>query len=52
MLDVPDAQHAVSAWLTENGAVRQRGYTRMTLGRFPGIETPGSLHALAGPELA
>lgn len=52
MLDVPDAHTGLSAWLQQHGAVRQRGYTRMTLGRFPGIAAAGSVYALAGPELA
>jgi ribosomal protein S18 acetylase RimI-like enzyme len=52
ILDVPDAHEALSGWLRDSGATRQRGYTRMTLGRFPGIEGPGSVYALAGPELA
>ena len=52
MLDVPDAHVALADFLQRHGAVRERGYMRMTLGRFPGIESPGGVFALAGPELA
>jgi GNAT superfamily N-acetyltransferase len=52
ILDVPDAHGALSGWLRQGGAARQRGYTRMTLGRSPGLEAPGAVYALAGPELA
>ena len=51
MLDVPDAHAGVAAWLKQHGATRERGYTRMTLGRFPAIAEPGKVFALAGPEL-
>jgi GNAT superfamily N-acetyltransferase len=52
ILDVPDAHRDLADWLRGHGAIRERGYTRMTLGRFPGLEDVGSIYALAGPELS
>jgi GNAT superfamily N-acetyltransferase len=51
ILDVPDAQGEFTSWLRDHGAVRERGFTRMTLGRFPGLEDASRIYALAGPEL-
>jgi hypothetical protein len=51
IIDAPDAHAKVRAWLEGQGAVSPRGYVRMTLGRAPGLEDPGHLFALAGPEL-
>ena len=51
LIDVPDAHAGLAAWLAQHGATRERGYTRMTLGRFPGLDEPGKVYALAGPEL-
>jgi ribosomal protein S18 acetylase RimI-like enzyme len=52
MIDVPDAHAALRAWLDRAGAVRQRGFTRMTLGAPPpGLADPKHIFALAGPEL-
>jgi GNAT superfamily N-acetyltransferase len=51
ILDVPNAQRDLAGWLREAGAVRERGFTRMTLGRFPGLEDASRIYALAGPEL-
>ena len=37
---------------TAHGAVRERGFTRMTLGPPPpGLAEPSRIFALAGPEL-
>ncbi|HEX2555046.1 MAG TPA: GNAT family N-acetyltransferase [Microvirga sp.] len=52
ILDVPDAHAAVTAWLQRHGAVRERGFVRMTLGTVPGLDDPRAIFALAGPELS
>jgi len=52
ILDVPDAHAAVTEWLQRHGAVRERGFMRMTLGSVPGLDDPGTIYALAGPELS
>jgi GNAT superfamily N-acetyltransferase len=52
MIDVPDAHADLRAWLDRRGAVRERGFTRMTLGAPPpGLPEPSRIFALAGPEL-
>jgi len=51
IIDVPDAHTEVSTWLEKQGALRPRGYVRMTLGTAPGLDDPSHLFALAGPEL-
>jgi len=52
MIDVPDAHADLRVWLDRHGAVRQRGFTRMTLGEPPdGLRSPAAVFALAGPEL-
>jgi GNAT superfamily N-acetyltransferase len=52
MIDVPDAHLGLRAWLERAGAVRERGFTRMTLGVPPaGLRSPAAVFALAGPEL-
>ena len=51
MLDVPDAHAEVTRFLVGRGAVRERGYMRMTLGDAPELAEPGCVFALAGPEL-
>jgi GNAT superfamily N-acetyltransferase len=52
MIDVPDAHADLRAWLDRHGAVRERGFTRMTLGEPPpGLAEPQAVFALAGPEL-
>ena len=51
ILDVPDAHAGIQAWLAGHGAIRQRGYTRMTLGPTDVLPPPGALFAIAGPEL-
>ena len=51
ILDVPDTQEEFVAWLRDLGAVRERGFTRMTLGRFAGLEDASCIYGLAGPEL-
>ena len=52
MIDVPDAHADLRAWLDRHGAVRERGFTRMTLGAPPpGLTNPRAVFALAGPEL-
>lgn len=51
LIDVPDAHAALTDFVRQHGATRERGYTRMTLGRFPGLDEPGKVYALAGPEL-
>jgi GNAT superfamily N-acetyltransferase len=52
ILDVPDVHDSVSDWLRGNGAIRERGFTRMTLGTCPGLADTRCLYALAGPELS
>lgn len=52
ILDVPDAHAPVTAWLRRHDAVRERGFVRMTLGTVPGLDDPGAIYALAGPELS
>jgi len=51
ILDVPDAHRDLREWLERQGAVTPRAYTRMTLGHAKGLDDPGHLFALAGPEL-
>lgn len=51
IVDVPQGHRAVQAWLEAQGAVTPRGYVRMTLGEAKGLDDPGHLFALAGPEL-
>ncbi len=51
IVDVPEAHRNVRSWLEEQGAVTPRGYMRMTLGKAEGLDDPGHLFALAGPEL-
>jgi len=52
MIDVPDADADLRVWLDRHGAVRERGFTRMTLGPPPpGLAEPSRIFALAGPEL-
>jgi hypothetical protein len=52
LLDVPDAHADLRAWLDRTGAVRQRGFMRMMLGKPPpGLGCPAAVFALAGPEL-
>ena len=52
ILDVPGMHASVTAWLQRHGAVRERGFVRMTLGSAPGLDDPGAIYALAGPELS
>jgi ribosomal protein S18 acetylase RimI-like enzyme len=50
MIDVPDVHAGLRARLESAGAVRQRGFTRMTLGEPPpGVADPSRIFALAGP---
>jgi GNAT superfamily N-acetyltransferase len=51
ILDAPDAHRDLREWLERQGAVTPRAYTRMTLGEAKGLDDPGHLFALAGPEL-
>ena len=51
ILDVPEAHNRIGSWLERQGAVSPRAYMRMTLGRAEGLDDPGQLFALAGPEL-
>lgn len=52
LLDMPDAHAALRASLDRAGAVRERGFMRMTLGAPPaGLAEPRAVFALAGPEL-
>jgi GNAT superfamily N-acetyltransferase len=52
IFDMPDAQPGLRRWLEGAGAVRQRGFTRMTLGKPPrGLADTSRIFALAGPEL-
>ena len=51
IIDVPDAQRDIQAWLEDEGAVSPRSYMRMTLGEAKGLDDPSHVFALAGPEL-
>jgi GNAT superfamily N-acetyltransferase len=52
ILDIPDAHPGLRRWLDGVGAVRQRGFMRMTLGEPPrGLPDASRIFALAGPEL-
>ena len=51
IIDVPDAHLLIKAWLEGEGAVSPRAYMRMTLGEAKGLNDPGHVFALAGPEL-
>jgi GNAT superfamily N-acetyltransferase len=51
IIDVPDAHADIRRWLERQGGVSPRGYVRMTLGVAPGLDDPGHVFALAGPEL-
>ncbi len=52
LIDVPDRHRRLARWLENQGAVRERGFTRMVLGPVPpGLDDPSRLFALAGPEL-
>lgn len=51
IVDVPDARSEVARFLVGRGAVRERGYMRMTLGDAPELAQRGAVFALAGPEL-
>jgi GNAT superfamily N-acetyltransferase len=52
ILDMPDAHPGLRRWLDGAGAVRQRGFMRMTLGEpARGLADTSRIFALAGPEL-
>ena len=52
ILDVPDAHPGLRRWLGGTGAVRQRGFTRMILGKPPrALADTSRIFAIAGPEL-
>ncbi|WP_428662109.1 hypothetical protein [Reyranella sp.] len=51
IIDVPEAHTRIRQWLQSQGAVSPRGYMRMTLGTAKGLDDPGHVFALAGPEL-
>jgi GNAT superfamily N-acetyltransferase len=51
IIDVPEAHARIRQWLEAQGAVSPRGYMRMTLGTAKGLDDPGHVFALAGPEL-
>ena len=51
IIDVPEAHTRIRQWLETQGAVSPRGYMRMTLGTAKGLDDPGHVFALAGPEL-
>ena len=51
ILDVPEVHRRIGGWLERQGAVSPRAYMRMTLGKAKGLDDPGRLFALAGPEL-
>jgi hypothetical protein len=52
LIDVPDHQDQLQAWLAGCRFERQRGYTRMLYGRDTPIDDPRPTMAIAGPELA
>jgi ribosomal protein S18 acetylase RimI-like enzyme len=49
-LDVPVRWASVSAWLEQRGFVRQRPYTRMSLGSAAALTAGDRMFVLAGPE--
>lgn len=49
-LDVPKRWAALAAWLEQIGFVRQRPYTRMSLGAAAPLDCGDRLFVLAGPE--
>jgi GNAT superfamily N-acetyltransferase len=51
LMDAPDDHAGVAQWLTAANAHALRSYMRMLLGDAPGLEEPGRIFALAGPEL-
>jgi ribosomal protein S18 acetylase RimI-like enzyme len=52
IIEVPDAHAALRTWLDRHGAMRQRGFTRMALGKPPqGLANASRIFGLAGPEL-
>jgi hypothetical protein len=51
IIDVPEVHADIRRWLERQGATSPRGYVRMTLGSAPGLDDPGHVFALAGPEL-
>ncbi len=51
IIDVPETHARVRQYLEAQGAVSPRGYMRMTLGTSKGLDDPGHVFALAGPEL-
>jgi ribosomal protein S18 acetylase RimI-like enzyme len=51
LIDVPDRHRGMRAWLEAAGAVAPRGFWRMVRGATAGLDDPGRLFALAGPEL-
>lgn len=51
IVDALDRHDGLASWLAANGFTRERPYTRMTLGRDAPFGDPGSLAAIAGPEL-
>jgi GNAT superfamily N-acetyltransferase len=51
IIDVPKAHNGIARWLQRQGAQSPRGYVRMTLGTVEGLDNPGHVFALAGPEL-
>lgn len=51
ILDMPDGQAGLGAWLQGLGAATQRGFTRMVLGPADILPPPEPIYAIAGPEL-
>jgi len=51
IIDVPEAHRDVRAWIEGQGGETPRAYMRMTLGTAKGLDDPGHVFALAGPEL-
>lgn len=51
-IDVPDQRMHMRSWLESQGGAAPRYFIRMVRGEARQIETPGSVYAIGGPELA
>lgn len=50
-IDAPDHQAGFTGWLRAQGALPQRGFTRMLLGAAPAPGRQSAQYAIAGPDL-
>jgi GNAT superfamily N-acetyltransferase len=51
IVDVPEGHDAIKRWLSSQGALTARRFTRMLRGPAPDVADPTRIFALAGPEL-